>query len=250
VLDLLECPECREGALHDRADGGGLACAACGATFPVRSGVACFQDRFDAYSENYDRICEDDLLEPKTPAVVKQIFTELVLERAAGTVCDLGCGDGYVIRRVASERRIAVDIAFPYLERLEPSITRLWARVEQVPLGTASVDTVVCTDVLEHVLDAEALAREIARLVRPGGCALLAFPFEQDLSVYDLPEYRRKYGKYAFVHLRSVTDALVAELFPGFERRHERLITEGMPLMEFEPFAIKFVELRRLACAA
>jgi SAM-dependent methyltransferase len=240
---LLRCATCSHERLEPHGDR--LDCPRCGDAFEVRDGIACFQRRFDEYSENYDQISADDLREPKTPAIVKGIFADLVAERARGVVCDLGCGDGYVITRSPGEPRIAVDIARAYLERLPRTIMRLWARVEEVPLRTGAVDTVICTDVLEHVLDAQALADEIARLLPPGGTALLAFPFEQDLSVYELPEYRRKYGKYRFVHLRSIDDAAVARLFPGFELRFERLITEGMPSMEFKPFPIKFVELVR-----
>jgi SAM-dependent methyltransferase len=240
-LALLRCPACRRGGLD--AEGGELACDSCSATFPVSNGVLCFQRAFDDYSENYDRIAADDLAEPKTPAVVKRVFTALVAERARGVVCDLGCGDGYVIRRAPGDARIAVDIARAYLDRLPPEILRIWSRVEDVPLRSGSVDTIICTDVLEHVLDAKPLAEEIARLLRRGGQALVAFPFEQDLSVYELPEYRRRYGKYKYVHLRSIDDALIDSLFPDLERRFEHLITEGMPLMEFKPFPIKFIQL-------
>lgn len=242
-LALLRCPSCCSGGLV--LAGEALSCVGCGDRFELRNGVACFQRQLDEYSENYDRIAADDLVEPKTPAVVKEIFAGLVCERVRGIVCDLGCGDGYVIQRVESERRIAVDIAFAYLERLPASIVRLWSRVENVPLRSGSVDTLICTDVLEHVLDARALAAEIDRLLKPDGRALLAFPFEQDLGVYDLPEYKRKYDRYKFVHLRSIGDETIAELFGGFRVAHERLIAEGMALMELKPYPVKFVELAR-----
>lgn len=243
LLHLLECPTCRTGGVRD--DGRELLCRSCGDRFPVSRGIFEFQRTFDEYSDNYDRICADDLDAPKTPAVVKQVFADLIVARADGVVCDLGCGDGYVIRRVRATHRIAVDIARRYLQTLPPSIMRLWARVENVPLRAGAADTVICTDVIEHVEDATAVAAEIDRLCTDDGRVLLAFPFEQDLSVYDLPEYKAKYGKYKFVHLRSIEDGLVARLFPRFEVRAERLITEGMSLMEFKPFPIKFVELRR-----
>lgn len=243
---LLECPDCRVGALA--LDGSELVCESGGHRFPVRDGVGCFVRAFDDYTENYDRIAADDLSEPKTPTLIKQIFTRLVQERARGVICDLGCGDGYVIRRLAGhERRIAVDLAFAYLERLPGDIAALWSTVEDVPLRSGSIDTVLCTDVIEHVLDARLLAGEIDRLLGPDGQALLAFPFEQDLSVYDLPEYKAKYGKYKYVHIRSITVALIAELFPRFEVRFEHLITEGTAAMEFTPYPIKFVELGRRA---
>ena len=70
-------------------------------------------------------------------------------------------------------------------------------------------------------------------------------PFEQDLGVYDLPEYKEKHGKYKYVHVRSVDDETIAELFPNYEVRFSYLITEGMKLMEFRPYPTKFYDLRR-----
>jgi SAM-dependent methyltransferase len=243
LLELIECPTCRAGGVRD--GGSELRCTSCGDRFPVADGIFEFQRTFDEYSDNYDHICADDLEAPKTPSVVKTAFADLIVERARGVVCDLGCGDGYVVRRVTAKHRIAVDIARRYLESLPSSIVRLWARVESVPLRTGAVDTVICTDVIEHVQDAQRLALEIDRLCNDNGRVLLACPFQQDLGVYELPEYKEKYGKYKFVHLRSIDDDLIARLFPRFELRGERLITEGMELMEFKPFPIKFFELRR-----
>ena len=164
------------------------------------------------------------LVEPKTPSIVKQIFTQLVQEQASGVTCALGCGDGYVIQRVESPKKIAIDIAFDYLKRLPDSIVRIWSKVEAVPVIAGCIETIICTDVREHVQDSTLLAQEISRLIQLGGKVLLAFPFEQDLSVYDLPEYKAKYAKYKYVHLRSVNDALIAELFPEFEVRFSHLI--------------------------
>lgn len=242
-MKLLQCPRCRSGSLVQSASKTEARCTGCNKVFGVKSDVFCFMEKFDDYTDNYDQICADDLKEPKTPDVVKRIFSTLVIERANGLTCDLGCGDGHVIQQVKTPHRVAVDIAFRYLDRLPSSILKLWSRVEEVPLQSESVSTLICTDVIEHVLDAKALADEIARLLVPRGQLLLAFPFEQDLRVYDLPEYRAKFGKYKYVHLRSIDDAMIADLFPNFDIRFSRLITEGMPLMLFKPYPIKFVQL-------
>jgi|GEM_PF-2793406 len=242
-LTLMECPTCRSGNFQIQSDR--LVCIQCTATFAIRDRIACFLQQFNDYTANYEQICTDDLVTPKTPSIVKQIFTQLVQERARGITCDLGCGDGYVIQRVESPEKIAVDIAFDYLKRLPESMMRIWGEVETVPLASGCIETIICTDVLEHVQDATLLAREIDRLLQPEGKVLLAFPFEQDLSVYDLPEYKAKYAKYKYVHLRSVDDVLITELFPEFEVRFSHLIVEGMKFMEFKPYPIKFVELVR-----
>jgi ubiquinone/menaquinone biosynthesis C-methylase UbiE len=44
---------------------------------------------------------------------------------------------------------------------------------EQLPLPSRAFDAVVCWDVIEHVRDPERVLAEIARVLRPGGVALL-----------------------------------------------------------------------------
>lgn len=49
--------------------------------------------------------------------------------------------------------------------------------ITDIPAPDASFDVVLCTEVLEHVPDPLAALRELARLVRPGGTAVLTAPF-------------------------------------------------------------------------
>lgn len=48
---------------------------------------------------------------------------------------------------------------------------------DALPFADASFDTVLLTEVLEHVGDAEAAARELYRVLRPGGQALITVPY-------------------------------------------------------------------------
>lgn len=51
------------------------------------------------------------------------------------------------------------------------------ADVMSPPLKDASYDTVLCTQVLEHVKEPWVVAEHIARVLRPGGTAILTTPF-------------------------------------------------------------------------
>jgi SAM-dependent methyltransferase len=51
--------------------------------------------------------------------------------------------------------------------------------LSSMPFPDSSFDSVLCNAVLEHVADADAAMRELARVVRPGGRIVVAVPFLQ-----------------------------------------------------------------------
>jgi SAM-dependent methyltransferase len=51
----------------------------------------------------------------------------------------------------------------------------------RLPFMSASMDTVLATEVMEHLPDPDAFLHEIARVLRPGGCVLLSVPFIEPL---------------------------------------------------------------------
>ena len=89
----------------------------------------------------------------------------------SGELLDVGCGRQpyadyfkHVHRMRACDFNAArgnVDFACP---------------ADQIPLPDASLDSILCTEVLEHVPDPPAVWREFARVLKPGGKVLLATP--------------------------------------------------------------------------
>lgn len=49
--------------------------------------------------------------------------------------------------------------------------------ITSIPLPDASVDAVMCTEVLEHIPDPLTALREFSRLIKPGGYLLITAPF-------------------------------------------------------------------------
>lgn len=68
----------------------------------------------------------------------------------------------------------------------------------RLPLGDETMDLVVAYDVLEHIEDDKAASDEIARVLRPGGVALIAVPVdmalwsEHDVAVGHVRRYDRE----------------------------------------------------------
>lgn len=96
---------------------------------------------------------------------------------------DAGCGTGYglglLARQFPAAARIALDFAPAMLSALQaeadgaPPASLVCADVEALPLPDASVDLVWSSLTLQWCDPARALP-EIARVLRPGGCAWLA----------------------------------------------------------------------------
>jgi ubiquinone/menaquinone biosynthesis C-methylase UbiE len=213
----------------------------------VVDGVYDFLRRCDDYVDNYDRIARDDLVKRIMPDEVKEVLLNCceIAKRPGGTLVDIGAAYGFIVSRLSADRKIAVDIALDYLRLVDPAIVRVRADAEDLPLVDGLADCVVCTDVFEHVTDEMALARSLTRILKPGGQLLLATPWEQDLSVYETKEYKTKYAKYKYVHLRSVDAPMIERSFPAFEMVAATTIGIGMKHMTLKPYPIRFMQMRK-----
>jgi ubiquinone/menaquinone biosynthesis C-methylase UbiE len=95
-------------------------------------------------------------------------------------ILDVGCGTGKLLRRARTcwpeAQLIGVDPAQGMIEmakRLTPNATFSTGMAEALPLEDASVDLALSTVSFHHWQDQAAGIREIARVLRPGGCFIL-----------------------------------------------------------------------------
>lgn len=115
-------------------------------------------------------------------------------------VLDLGCGNGYLCRKLAHQgaRVVGVDLSEDMLslaarhEAAQPlGITYLAASATQLAaLETASFDKIVCNHVLTSVPDHESVLDEARRVLRPEGRLVLALShpcFSCGPRLWDLP---------------------------------------------------------------
>lgn len=163
VRQLLRCPMCRETLGGDA------------------SVLACINGhRFGAQTpERYDFL--DDDLRARVGAVSTENvsangYDEVLLDliaRSEGPIVDIGAG----LRHEYREDVLNVEIvAYP--------TTDVVAASEFLPFADNSFDLVISVAVLEHVRDPFAAARELKRILRPGGRIFAAVPFLQPYHAY------------------------------------------------------------------
>ena len=164
-----------------------------------------------AYRDNYQRIAADHIAHWSTwgenpwqsPEHMEAVGapTAALIEKYAGggTVLDAGCGMGELLLRVPSITRHGVDFATGYVAiACDRGIEAVEADLEDLPYPDGMFDVVAAVDVLEHVIDLNAVLREVLRVLRPEGVLVVRVPDREDLWTYLDPGY-----PYRFAHLRS-----------------------------------------------
>jgi len=106
---------------------------------------------------------------------------ELVREQLpAQSFLDAGCGDGRylaALRTELPERIAGVDISERILATAReavPDAEFRQANLEALPFGDGEFDLVLCSQVIEHVVDAPAAVRELARVLQQGGTLIIS----------------------------------------------------------------------------
>ena len=122
-----------------------------------------------------------------------------MLERhARGRLLDLGAGQAplYGVYRSLVDSVTCVD--WPDSPHPSRHVDLFLDLNERLPLPDAGYDTLLLTDVLEHIARPEQLWPEMARVLAPGGCLLLATPF-----LYWIHEAPNDYLRYTEYMLRG-----------------------------------------------
>ena len=143
----------------------------------------------DRLREVYERRAELEYAEPPQPPDpaldrkferVWQLVTE---QLPCDAFLDAGCGDGRHLAALARSahrptRVVGTDISQRILETaraaaapLDPELVQ--ANLEHLPFEDEAFDLVLCTQVIEHLLDPAAGVRELARVLRPGRALVL-----------------------------------------------------------------------------
>ena len=144
-------------------------------------------------------------------ALMVEFLSEAAQQYASGCLADIGCG-----------AKPYKSIFAPYISRhvgidLTPSPNRVQAidviaEAYQTGLGPASCNTILCTEVLEHLEEPALALREMNRILKPQGTIILTVPFFW--PIHEAPRDFYRYSQYGLRYLFEQEGFEIVELKP------------------------------------
>jgi SAM-dependent methyltransferase len=101
---------------------------------------------------------------------------------APALILDVGCGDGFAtgvaVQRNRAHRFVGLDWSAASLTLASKrGLTLLRAELDTgLPVKSGSVDVVIMSEVIEHLVDTDSAIEEAHRVLKPGGSLLLSTP--------------------------------------------------------------------------
>jgi ubiquinone/menaquinone biosynthesis C-methylase UbiE len=177
------------------------------------------------YVENYEKIASDHLNKMKetgeNPFIpedmwldMEQSTRELVMKYSnhvdGNRLLDVGVGLGRLLCLLPSSfDKYGMDISMEYLKIAKnKGIEVCNSLIEDMPYKKDAFDMIICTDVLEHVLDLNLACFKMLAVLKKDGIFIGRVPYRENLSPYLSPDY-----PYRFVHLRNFDEYSVKLIF-------------------------------------
>jgi 2-polyprenyl-3-methyl-5-hydroxy-6-metoxy-1,4-benzoquinol methylase len=171
------------------------------------------------YIRTYEEIANDHLsaisdscinpwIEEKSWEILEQSTLDLVLKwsEEGKKILDVGVGLGRLLQMLPGYQRYGMDVALPYLlEAEKKGITVCMSLIEDIPYKEALFDVIVCTDVLEHVLDFHLCITKVLATLKPGGVLIIRVPYKESLEPYLNESY-----PYYYAHMRNFDEHSLA----------------------------------------
>lgn len=167
--------------------------------------LAAFRERAPFLTpEEYEKLYRDH---PRVHAGTdnsEACIARIIAELDGETVCDVGCGTGVLLTRIREARGgkgryTGVDFVIDDAAAIA-GIDYVAAKIEELPFDDGAFDTVVCTHVIEHVLEYRQAIAELRRIARKR--LIIVVPREREYRYSFNPHFN--FFPYTHSFLRAV----------------------------------------------
>ena len=112
---------------------------------------------------------------------VKAILT-LMHDSKEDRILEVGCGAGNILEKAPGGKLFGVDISALILtkakQKLSQKVSLFQADAQNLPFKDQTFKQIICSEVLEHLIDPSDSLKEIARILDPHGIAIVSVPNE------------------------------------------------------------------------
>jgi SAM-dependent methyltransferase len=142
-----------------------------------------------------------------------QKYHDAIKDYASGCLLDMGCGNApyYEMYRHLVQDIVCID--WPNSRHKTDFLDHEVDLNEPLPFSSESFDTVLLTDVLEHIFRPIQLVTEIARVLRYGGNVIIGVPFFYCLHEQPYDFYR--YTEFALAKMCLDSGLTIVQLDPS-----------------------------------
>jgi len=140
-----------------------------------------------------------------------EILAEYLRDFARGRLLDIGCGES-TYKDLCAE---SVDVYYGFdhpATKHNPSFISFWADAKNIPIKSSSIDTILCTAVLEHVDDPGLVIAECTRILARGGHCIISAPFFW--HIHEPPRDFYRFTRYGIEHLLEKNGLRIVKIKP------------------------------------
>lgn len=140
------------------------------------------------------------------------------VQKNAGTILDVGCGSGWVAKEFLKKniKVISLDISKSNPQKvreLYPSLNHFQIVSDsfKLPFASGSIDCVIASEIIEHVIDPKAFLKELFRVVKMNGRVIISTPYKEKIRYVLCIHCNKKTPVNA--HLHSFDENTLRELY-------------------------------------
>ena len=177
------------------------------------------------YIDHYDKDAKvfdyneksDDVTENERTRLNQRIISKISKE--SKLILDVGCGNGWLSRMIQNNENeiVSLDIAINNVMKSlannpHSNHSGFVADVFHLPFQKNSFDSIIASEVIEHVYNPKKFIDCLFQILKPGGELIITTPFDEKIPLYLCVHCNKSTPKNA--HLHSFNDSNITEIIP------------------------------------